>query len=363
MRAATWFRSSALPLFRGALVVLATCAPALAADPVKTDDRRTATLAAAFAETAAKVAPSVVNVLSPEGDELGFGVAIEDGTYVLTSRSILERTGAAGWVELKGPRGTVGSASILGRNEAYDVALLKLQARGARLEPAALGRSGALAIGQWVVTMGALGDRPLAVGVVSALGRRVEPRDGPQALDLFGLFTESAGPTRAYARVIQHDSPIDTDAHGAPLVDADGRLVGINVARAYRGSSFAAPIDEVRAFLDDLKAGRAGPAMPRPGFLGLTIGSIHDREVAKRVGVAGAGVEIREVAAGLAAEKAGLRKGDVVLAVGGSAVRSHEAFGKAVREALPGSTLSIRILRDGEELEINAVVGERPAGE
>src|SRR5207302_410049 len=140
--------------------------------------------------------------------------------------------------------GAARPATVLGRNEAYDVALLKV-ASGPALPALPIASSRKLAIGQFVVTVGTDAARPLAVGVVSALDRRVEPRAEAKAVDLFGLFAENAGPKRAYARVIQHDSPIDGDKHGAPLVDADGRLVGVNVANVYRGSAYAAPIDDV----------------------------------------------------------------------------------------------------------------------
>ncbi len=346
------------------VLVLVLVLDARAGEPVKTDERRTPVLLDAFAPVARKVAPSVVEVRSSGGDELGLGVAIDDGTYVLACGSSVERA-AANHVEVRTAAGLRATGTILARNEAYDVALVRLEVRGARIEPLPLGRSAALGVGQWVIAVGTDGARPLAVGVVSALGRRVEPRSTEaQAFDLFGLFTESGGPRRAYARVIQHDAAVDGERPGAPLVDAEGRLVGLNVAVAYRGSAYAAPIDEIASFLGELKAGRPGPALPRPGYIGVAIGSISDRDVAKKLGISGAGVQIHAVSDGLPAARAGLKAGDVVLAVDGEKVASADRFGHIVRAALPGAKLKVRVLRDGkDEVEIAVEATERPPGE
>jgi len=353
---------------RAALLALAvafsfTPLAARADDPVKTEERRASSLAAAFAPVARAASASVVAVRLPSGEELGFGVALEDGRTILTSRSILERAGV-GPVVVATSKGESAAATIAGRNEAYDVAVLTLAVKPASLLPIAVGASRGLAIGQWVVTVGTAAEKPLAVGVVSALARRVEARpEEAQAFEIFGLFNENGGPKRSYARVIQHDAPIDGDKHGAPLVDASGNLVGVNVANAYRGSSYAAPIDDVLPFLADLKAGRPGPAMPRPGFLGVAVGAIADAALAKARGIVGVGVEIKEIQPGQAAEKAGLRAGDVVLSVAGLPVRSLERFGLVVRDLAPGATVVVRVLRGGrDEVDVKVVVGARPEG-
>ena len=330
---------------------------ALAQDPLKTDERRVTALADAFADVAKKASPSVVKVLSAGHDEIGYGAVIDDGSFVLTDGSMLAGLNEDR-LEVRTSGGEVLLATIASRNEAFDVALIKI-AGGRKLEPLPLGSSKKLAIGQWVVTVGTA-PRPLAVGVVSALERRVEPHAEANAMDLFGLFSESAGPRRAYARVIQHDSPIDGEKYGAPLVDADGRLVGINVTNAYRGSAYAAPIDDVAKFLDDLKAGKPGPAIPRPGYMGVAIGTVRDPETAKRAGIMGRGIEIHEVEPGLPAAKGGLKGGDVILAVDGEKVQSPERFGQVIGATLPGQTIKVRVLRSGRELELPVTVTERP---
>lgn len=355
-------RAFALPIaaLLGALLALAAPPRAVAKEaPVKTDLRRNDALAAEFADVARKVAPSVVEVATPAGDDLGYAVAIRDGTVLLTSRSILAPA-TEGTVRVRSASGTTALAEILGRNEAYDVALLKLRG-GLDVQPLPLGRSSELEVGQWVIAAGTSAARPVAAGVVSALGRRVEPRTEAPPIDLFGLFAENAGPPRALARVIQHDAPIDGTRHGGlPLVDAGGKLVGVNVASAYRGSSFAAPIDDIVAFLDDLAAGRPGPPLPKPGFIGVQLGPIEDAALRSAHGIEGPGAEVKALAPGQPAEAAGVKAGDAILAIDGEAVHAADRVGQIVRGAAPGSTLELRILRDGRVLEVVVKVGERP---
>jgi serine protease Do len=345
-----------------ALLAALALAPAARADgppPVKTDARRNAALLEAFGDLARKVAPSVATIATPAGDEVGLGTAIGDGTLILTSKTILE--GAPEVLVVRSASGGSAQAVVLARNDAYDVALVKLRG-GLDLAPLPLGSSRGLAAGDWVVTCGPA-PRPLAVGVVSALERRVEPRpEARGALDLFGIMNENSGPTRAYARVIQHDSPLDASrAGGAPLVDKEGRLVGINVATAYRGSAYAAPIDDVKTFLEDMKAGRPGPEMPRPGYLGVALAPPRDAAAARARGARGPGVEIRQVLPGEAAAKAGLRAGDIVLAIDGEAAGSPERLSQLVRSKDPGATVRVRVLREGTEVDVPVTLGARPA--
>lgn len=346
-----------------ALFAVATAPlPARAGDrePIKTSERRNATLSAAFRDVARNVAPSVVEVRTPEGDELGYAVAIGDGTRFLTSRSILDALSGP-QVVLRCGDGRAAPAGIAGRNEAYDVALLRT-ARPFSVRPLPMGRSADLAIGAFVVSVSVDPREPLAAGVVSALDRRVEPRKEVAALDLFGLFSDGAGPRRAYASVIQHDSPLDAARYGGtPLVDSQGRLVGINVASVYRGSCFAAPIDDVARFLDDLDAGRPGPSMPKPGYLGVSIGPVERPEVRAARGLSGPGVEVRALAPGEAAERAGIRAGDVILSIDGEAVGSPERLARIVRARRPGDTVRVLLFREGKEIEISVMLGERPA--
>lgn len=348
-----------VPLFLGLLLLLA---PAARADdparPEKTSARRNQALVDAFTGVAKKVLPSVAAIASQGGDELGYGIAIGDGTLILTSRSILE--GAQEIVTVRSARGGAVQAVILARNEAYDVALVRLKGP-LDLAPIALGSSRGLAIGEFVVTVGAA-PRPLAVGVVSALERRVEQRaEARAAVDLFGIMNENNGPTRAYARVIQHDSPLDASREGGtPLVDKDGRLVGINVASAYRGSSYAAPIDDVKEFLADMEAGKSGPGMPAPGFLGVGLSDIASAETAKAHGLHGPGAEINTVFPGSAAAKAGMKKGDAILEIDGERIHARDRVAQVIRAKTPGTSVRLRILSGGEEREVQVTIGERP---
>ncbi len=335
--------------------------------PIPASGGRNDTLTGGFADIAAKAAPSVVEIGSPDGgDGVGYGVAVEDGTFVLTGRTVIDALEAAGGagrgvvgVRRGGRGGPSGLATVVAVNEAYDVALLELRPGGRlKLAPLPYGKSSGLEVGQWVVTAGT-GGRPLAVGVVSALDRRVEAREAVPALDLFGLFgDENRGPLRPYARGIQHDSPIDAEKHGAPLVDAEGRLVGVNVANVYRGSSYAAPLDDILAFLPDLKAGRPGPAAPREGFLGIALAPLDAPRLAE-LGLPH-GVEITSVSPGLAADVAGLKAGDVIVSIGGVPAETLDVVRQAIRNTLPGKEIDVTIARGGERLTLRATVGSKP---
>ncbi len=365
MRGVTAAPAAALAAALATTAVLLASAPARLAraqdaEPVKTSERRAASLRAAFARLAARAAPAVVEVRSLAGDELGLAVAIRDGTLLLTCRSILE-TVPGPEVVVRAADGRAARATVLGRNEAYDVALLRLRS-GPPLPALPLGRSADLGVGSWVVAVGTTGEAPLAVGVVSALDRRVEPRREVPALDVFGLFSDGSGPRRAYESVIQHDAPIDASRHaGSPLLDSSGRLVGINVASVYRGSSFAAPIDAVSAFLDDLAAGLPGPPLRRPAFLGVSVGPIDREEIRAAHGLRGPGARVVGLAPGAAAERAGIREGDAILEIEGEPVHAAEHLGHLVRLRKPGDTVRLRVLREGREIDLRVTLGERPA--
>jgi S1-C subfamily serine protease len=353
---------------RVSLLLPLACALALSAPrpasaqggpPTKTSERRNGALLREFADLARRAGPAVVEVTSAAGDELGLATAIEEGRFLLTSRSILEGA-PPGDLIVRTAAGRAAPAYVVGANEPYDVALLAPR-EDLAIPAAQIGRSRDLAIGAWVVTVGPRRVFPIAVGVVSALDRRVEARAEGQALDLFGLFSDGQGPRRAYAKVIQHDSPVDAGRHGgAPLLDAEGRLVGVNVATVYRGSSFATPIDEILSFLEDLKAGRSGPAFPRPGYLGVRLGPVEDDDLRAAHGIDAPGARVEALAPGHPAERSGIRVGDVILSIDGEKIRSPERVGHAIRSRPPGAVVKLRVLRAGRELEIAVTLVERP---
>jgi S1-C subfamily serine protease len=321
---------------------------------------RNVALVAAFADTGTAVSASVVSVVSVSGDPIGFAVAVEDGSVLLTSATVADAA-KGGVATVQGAGGFEASASVRGKSEGYGIALLEIRG-GKKLTPIAYGASAKLEVGQFILSAGGEPGRPIiAVGIVSAVNRRVEARPEAPALDIFGLFDESEGPKRSFIKVLQHDSPISIDQHGSPVVDADGKLVGTNIASVYRGTTFAAPIDEVRPLIATLRGGKDGPGIPKPGYLGVAVKPLTpEKRTALGIGEEAPGVEVAEAVKGLPAEQAGLKAGDVIVSVAGRPVASADALGEIVRGHMPGDAIEIVVRRGEEDVKLKATLAERP---
>jgi putative serine protease PepD len=330
-----------------ALLLTLAAAPAFGqdgatlSDKLKTDGRN-AWLNQQCAPIVEAARKHVVKLSTLRGTHRGYGVVIEDGV-VLTCDSILK-----GDDELRavGPSGSW-TATVMGRNAQNDIAALKL--RGNAPAPIARGSSKALDLGQWVISAGTA-EVPLAVGVVSAKDRPVEPAKHQQ--NMFAqMFSDGTnkGPARSRPNVIQHDGPVSAEEFGAPLLDAKGRLVGINVGAPYRGSSHAVGIDQIAAFLGQLTAN--APA-PRP-WLGCKAGEVFEglpRDVR-------CGLEVRDIQPGSPALTAGLKDGDIILAVDGERFSSIDTFGKAIMSRKPGDVVTLTILRGPTERQVKVTLG------
>ncbi|MHC5081642.1 MAG: S1C family serine protease [Planctomycetota bacterium] len=219
----------------------------------------------AFQPLGAKLAPSVVEILI-DGERAGFGVVISKEGEILTNDRILGYPLKPFSVRT---RFGLRRGEVLGREGQLDVALIRIPPQGLDLIPADLGDSGALQPGDWVISAGRE-DPPLAVGVVSAVGRKVGRDRKIPTLGLMGMFGKpNESPLREYPVLIQHDSKIVKGLFGSPLFDARGRLVGINVANFYRGSSYATPLAAVQ---EKFRTLRSGARVEPPPFLETEVG-------------------------------------------------------------------------------------------
>lgn len=346
---------SALLLAGGLL--LAPAAPARAEEPIETDQRRQGSLDQAFEAVTARVVDSVAEVRSAGGDPLGLGVMVEDGLVLTTLDALHDLHGQDAVVR---GRGGSAPARVLARNEAFGVALLRVQGDGARLRPAVMYPADMPEVGRFVIAVGT--ERaPLAVGVVSAINRRVEKAARPPGVDFFGVLSESQGPARDYVRVIQHDGALTADHRGSALVDSEGRLVGVNLASAYRGSSYAIAASDIRHLLPDMREGRPGPSAPPNGWLGVSIGPLS--EVKKAVlGTQGLGAEVHAVIEGSPAEAAGLQVGDVIRAIDNRPIEHAEAVGYTLRGKPPGTKVQVVVFRDGKNVPFTVTLADRPEG-
>jgi len=233
-------------------------------------------------------------------------------------------------------------ARVLGADPDADLALLKLDGVSG-LPTVELGDSSTLRPGEWVCAIGnPLGyEHTVTVGVVSYLGRK--------------LFDEGLDD------YIQTDAAIDVGNSGGPLIDASGRVVGINTAISAEGDGigFAVPINQARDVLDHLR--RRGRALR--GYMGVSLQGV-DADLRRALGLGAVeGVLVEDVSANSPGERAGLRRYDVIESVEGRAVRTPSAVIRDIASRLPGTQVRLRIVRDGRGQELTVLLVERPLRE
>ena len=279
------------------------------------------------------VPQGMVPLGAPMGVGTGFIVA-EEG-YVVTNNHVI-RSGGAFKVRLND--GRVASAALVGSDQETDIAVLKIDVGG--LSPIEFGDSDAAEVGDWVIALGSpfgLKDSVTA-GIISARGREV------------GL-----SPLESY---LQTDATINPGNSGGPLVDMDGRVVGINTAIESRsggsdGISFAIPSNMAKSVVESIIAGSA----PSRGFLGIQMQPL-DVRTAAQVGFNGQGVLVNQVVPGGAAANAGVQVGDIVVKVNGEDTINPQRVMRAVRLCAPGVAVPIEVIRAGTVMSLTATLGD-----
>ncbi|MEI6808736.1 MAG: DegQ family serine endoprotease [bacterium] len=269
----------------------------------------------------------------------GSGFIITKDGYILTNHHVV---GDADKITVKLRDGRELTAKRIGSDSKSEVALIKIDADN--LPFLELGDSAKLEIGEWVIAVGnpfGLAET-LTVGVVSAKGR-----SGMGIAD--------------YEDMIQTDAAINPGNSGGPLMDIDGKVVGINTAifsrdGGYMGIGFATPINMAKAIKDQLlKSGKV-----IRGFLGIGIQDLKG-ELAERFNLKeGTGILVTDVMKGSPAEKSDLKEEDVILKIDGDEVESSAAFRNRISSLSPGTTVSLTILRDGAKKTVKAVCGTLP---
>ena len=297
----------------------------------------------------AKVEPAVVAISIPglRGEDAGAGtgfVVSPDGE-VLTNAHVVAGTGT---VEVTLPGETDARlADLVATDPRADIALIRI--RGARgLATAELGRSSRLRVGQPVVAIGnalALPGGPsVTTGIVSALERTVE------------------GDGQILENMIQTDAAINPGNSGGPLVDADGRVVGINTAvirGLAEGIGFAIPSDIVRPVLDRLRAGDGG-AISANGYLGVSVVTVTE-SIRERFGLsARAGALVSSIDPSAPAGQAGLEEGDVIVRIGDAGIETADDVVVAVRALEPGTQVEIEWQRGDRKMTADVTVASRP---
>jgi serine protease Do len=268
----------------------------------------------------------------------GSGVIVDPAGYILTNHHVIENAQDI-TVRLSDSRKF--SATLVGRDPKTDLAVLKVQAPGP-LPAAEMGDSERLRVGQWVIAIGnPFGlDRTVTVGIVSATARtRV------------GVAT--------YENFIQTDASINPGNSGGPLLNLDGRVVGINTAivASGQGIGFSIPINEAKSVMSQLIA--RGKVVR--GWLGIAIQDVTD-ELASSFGVREReGVLVADVMKGGPAEAAGLRPGDVIVELNGTKIREVPDLQRRVAAVAPGQTVAVGVVREGKPQRLSVRIGEMPA--
>jgi len=274
----------------------------------------------------------------PESRNQGSGVLVDKRGLIVTNNHLIE---GAGEIEVRLSDKRKFKATVVGRDPKTDLAVLKIDAED-DLPVAELGDSDRLRIGQWAIAVGnPFGlDRTVTVGIVSATGRvRV------------GVTT--------YEDFIQTDAAINPGNSGGPLLNLDGRVIGINTAivSVGQGIGFAIPVNMVKAILPQLVA----TGKVTRGWLGIRIQELTE-ELAPGFGLPPrSGVLVSDVMPGSPAEGGGLRAGDLVVAYGDTPVTDVSTLQRLVAATPPGQLARITVVRDGGRETLAVTIGEQPA--
>ncbi len=273
---------------------------------------------------------------SIRGRGMGSGFIISPDGYVLTNHHVVAD---AGEVKVKLGDRREFTAKVIGSDQQYDVALLKIDAKN--LPTVRVGDSNTLKPGQWVVAIGSpFGlDHSVTAGVVSAVGR------------------STGGQDQRYVPFIQTDVAINQGNSGGPLLNTRGEVVGINsqifsASGGYMGISFAIPIDLAMSAVEQIKkSGRV-----TRGQLGAVVEPI-DSLKAQGLGLPDSrGALVNQIVAGSAAAKAGVQVGDVIRSVNGSPVNSWSDLPPLIGAMAPGSKVNLEVYRDGKPHQLNATL-------
>ena len=286
--------------------------------------------------------------ITREATSLGSGFIISADGYVVTNNHVISASpeGGSGAVvssiTVTLPDRKEYKATIVGRDQASDLALLKIEAKN--LPFVQFGDSTRARVGDWVVAIGnpfGLGGTVTA-GIVSALHR-------------------SIGINGPYDRYIQTDASINQGNSGGPMFDLKGNVIGINTAifsptGGNVGIGFAIPAEEAKPIIDQLRSGNK----IKRGYLGVGIQPMTE-DIAASLGLAkDRGEIVARVEPGEAASRAGIRQGDVIVRVNGQEVTPDNTLSYIVGKTPVGTRMPIELIREGQKKTVTVTLGERP---
>ncbi len=273
----------------------------------------------------------------PQSSATGTGFVTGSDGYIITAAHVVDNASS---ISVTFQDGTKRSAKLTGKDDATDVAVLKVDPSGLKLHPLTLGSSASLRAGD---PLAAIGDpfgyeRSISTGIVSGLDRTIQAPNG---------FT--------VAHAIQTDAALNPGNSGGPILNAAGQVIGIADQIATGGGSganagvgFAVPIDLVKSELAALKAGRT----PRHAYLGVQMTGAD--------GSSG-GALIGAVTPGGPAADAGLRTGDTITAIDGKKIADSNALISIIAGHEPGDRVTLTVQRGGDSSQLTVTLRTQPA--
>ena len=260
----------------------------------------------------------------------GTGFVYDSDGHIVTNEHVID---GASSVSVKFSDGTTAKATVVAKDISSDLAVVKVNVDSSKLHPLALGDSSILTVGDGVVAIGnPYGlDDSVTTGIVSALNREISAPDN----------TPIEG-------AIQTDAAINHGNSGGPLFNLAGKVIGITSqiqsdSGANDGVGFAIPSNTVKSVVDQL----------------ISTGKVEHPLLGVRVGSASNGASVASVESGSGADKAGIKSGDVITAVDGTAITSAQQLRAVIAAHKPGDKLDIEIRRSGSTKTLTVTLGSR----
>jgi putative serine protease PepD len=279
--------------------------------------------------------PGVVDITTGRGSGTGF--VVDGQGHIVTAEHVVQGGSS---ITVKFQDGTTRKATVLGTDDATDIAVLKVDPTGLTLHPLTLGSSSRLQVGDTVAAIGdPFGyDRSFSTGIISGLDRTISAPNG---------FT--------VAHAVQTDTALNPGNSGGPMLDANGKVIGVVDQIATDGSAdqssgvgFAVPIDLVKSELQTLEAGKN----VQHAYIGVATSDTTSATPGALVG---------QVTPGGPASAAGVKAGDVVTAIDGQKINGASDLVATVAAHKPGAKLAVTIDRNGKTLQLTITLGVQPS--
>lgn len=283
-------------------------------------------------------------IVEREVHMVGSGFVISPDGYIVTNDHV---AGNATEIIVAFPDGTTRKADLVGSDPVSDISLLKVDA-DQDLPYLAFAKDETPIVGEWVIALGnpfglfEAADPSVTVGVVSAIGRDFQPREG-----------------RLYRNMIQTDAAINQGNSGGPLVNALGEVIGVNTfiyssGGGSDGIGFAVPAEKVARIVDELKS---SGSVDRSIYTGLVVKQVSPR-VARALGLSSTeGVLVDRVDSGSPAEKAHFQPYDVIVGINGEDASDLANARALLSEFRPGERIKFSVVRDGKVIELSMKLG------